>query len=348
MQGSQPPSLQRGWTNPCFAKRLSKSLQGICASGEPSAPARRLDVFGRGCSPGGQIFERRGAAVRDPGPGAQGFAADQPDLHTGTFHPGDWRRGAGRGQRTDRSRRPADQPQPEAAPVDPAAPCRWPRRHCPERAHRSRPRHLLRPRSWALPDLPDELAAQWFPRPYGGTIRPGAGRRQPRACNPMALPTAVMFDLLSGAGRRVILPLPLSTFKPHMWLDRKAWRSATSAPGDDLLPDRLCAAALITDRTRRSCRSRAQSPRGRGIPGRAFCAPFSTGADCDAASAWFLAEPTRVFSRRAAKARRMTSFTDSRLAQHPDPSYFSPGLQLTGHRVGAPDGVGSALRLAGV
>lgn len=177
-----------------------------------------------------------------------------------------------------------------------------------------------------LPELREELAAQWSAF-YGGTVRPGqvaitAGCNQ-AFCAAMAT--------LAAPGDAVILPLPYY-FNHKMWLDMSGIGTQVLPTGDDLLPDPVRAAALITECTRAIVLVTPNNPAGVEYP----------------------PETIRAFLELA-RARGISLIVDETYrdflgqdgAPHDlfaDPAWddtlihlysFSKAYRLTGHRVGA-------------
>jgi aspartate/methionine/tyrosine aminotransferase len=177
-----------------------------------------------------------------------------------------------------------------------------------------------------LPDLRDELAAQWSAA-YGGTIRP-AQVAVTAGCNQAF--TAVM-STLAGAGDEVILPLPFY-FNHKMWLDMEGVRSVHLPTGDDLLPDPAQAAALITDRTRAIVLISPNNPAGVEYPAALLRAFFELART--RGIALVLDETYRDF--HSGEGAPHDLFTDPDWHETLIHLYsFSKAYRLTGHRVGA-------------
>jgi len=177
-----------------------------------------------------------------------------------------------------------------------------------------------------LPDLRDELAAQWSAA-YGGTIRP-AQVAVTAGCNQAF--TAVM-STLAGAGDEVILPLPFY-FNHKMWLDMEGVRSVHLPTGDDLLPDPDRAAALITDRTRAIVLISPNNPAGVEYPAELLRAFFELART--RGIALVLDETYRDF--HSGEGAPHDLFTDPDWHDTLIHLYsFSKAYRLTGHRVGA-------------
>ncbi|SEP12845.1 Aspartate/methionine/tyrosine aminotransferase [Salinihabitans flavidus] len=221
---------------------------------------------------------------------------------------------------------PADRPLinvSQAAPVAP--PPEALRRHIAETALHVPEAHLYGP-VLGLPDLREELAAQWSAA-YGGAIAP-AHVAITSGCN-QAFCAAIA--ALTGQGDEVILPTPWY-FNHKMWLDM-AGVGAVPLPTDAaLLPDPDRAASLITDRTRAIVLVTPNNPGGVEYPADLVRAFF------DLARAHGLAlivdETYRDFDSRSGAPHDL--FADPGWADTLIHLYsFSKAYRLTGHRVGA-------------
>jgi aspartate/methionine/tyrosine aminotransferase len=211
----------------------------------------------------------------------------------------------------------------QAAPVDP--PPEPLARAMAEALLENPASHLYGP-VLGLPELREELAAQWSAA-YGGGIR-AAQVAVTAGCNQAF--TAAM-STLAGAGDEVILPLPFY-FNHKMWLDMEGVRSVHLPTGDDLLPDPAQAAALITDRTRAIVLISPNNPAGVEYP------PALLRAFLELARsrglALILDETYRDFHSREGAPHDL--FTDPDWHDTLIHLYsFSKAYRLTGHRVGA-------------
>ena len=140
----------------------------------------------------------------------------------------------------------------QAAPVDP--PPEALRAVIAEAAMSTPEAHLYGP-VLGLPDLRDEVAAQWSTA-YGTSID-GAQVGITSGCNQAF---CAMLATLCSEGDEVLLPTPWY-FNHKMWLDMQGVRTVPLSPGADLLPDPDEAAAKITDRTRAIILVSPQQPR---------------------------------------------------------------------------------------
>jgi len=211
----------------------------------------------------------------------------------------------------------------QAAPVDPPPPALA--RAMADALIHDPAAHLYGP-VLGLPELRAELAARWSDG-YGGTISP-AQVAVTAGCNQAF--TAAM-STLAGAGDEVILPLPFY-FNHKMWLDMEGVKTVCLPSGDDLLPDPVHAARLITDRTRAIVLISPNNPAGVEYP------PALLRAFLDLARAHGLAlildETYRDFHSGTGAPHDLFSdpdWDDTLIHLYS----FSKAYRLTGHRVGA-------------
>jgi len=221
---------------------------------------------------------------------------------------------------------PADRPLinvSQAAPVDP--PPEGLRRAIAEAALTDPAAHLYGP-VLGMPDLRDELAAQWSAA-YGGEIAaPDVAITQ--GCNQAFC--AVMATL-AGAGDEVILPTPWY-FNHKMWLDMTGVRTVALPTGRGLIPDPELAAALIGPATRAIVLVSPNNPGGVEYPQDVVRAFFDLARARGVAL--ILDETYRDFDARAGAPHDLFADPDWR-AGFIHLYSFSKAYRLTGHRVGA-------------
>ncbi|MCR9151079.1 MAG: aminotransferase [Rhodobacteraceae bacterium] len=221
---------------------------------------------------------------------------------------------------------PADRPLinvSQAAPVDP--PPEGLRRAIAEAALTDPAAHLYGP-VLGMPDLRDELAAQWSAA-YGGEIA-AADVAITQGCNQAFC--AVMATL-AGAGDEVILPTPWY-FNHKMWLDMTGVRTVALPTGRGLIPDPELAAALIGPATRAIVLVSPNNPGGVEYPQDVVRAFFDLARARGVAL--ILDETYRDFDARAGAPHDLFADPDWR-AGFIHLYSFSKAYRLTGHRVGA-------------
>ncbi len=222
----------------------------------------------------------------------------------------------------------------QAAPVDPPP---YALRQAMADALLNQPESHLYGPVLGMPELRDELAAQWSAG-YGGTVR--ADQVAVTAgCNQAF--TAVL-STLAGAGDQVIIPTPYY-FNHKMWLDMEGVEAAYLPTGDDLIPDPGQAARLVTDRTRAIILVSPNNPCGAEYPPQVLRAFYDLAKA--RGIALILDETYRDFHSRAGAPHDLFSDPDwDEVLIH---LYsFSKAYRLTGHRVGA--AMASPTRLAEV
>jgi aspartate/methionine/tyrosine aminotransferase len=221
---------------------------------------------------------------------------------------------------------PADKPLinlSQAAPVDPP----------PEALARAMAEALItRPSAHlygpvlGLPELREELAAQWSGF-YGGTVRPGQVAIT-AGCN-QAFCAAM--STLAAPGDAVILPLPYY-FNHKMWLDMSGIGTQLLSTGDDLLPDPGRAAGLITERTKAIVLVTPNNPAGVEYPPETIRAFLELARARDIAL--IVDETYRDFLGQEGAPHDL--FADPEWDDTLIHLYsFSKAYRLTGHRVGA-------------
>jgi aspartate/methionine/tyrosine aminotransferase len=221
---------------------------------------------------------------------------------------------------------PADKPLinlSQAAPVDPP----------PEALARAMAEALItRPSAHlygpvlGLPELREELAAQWSGF-YGGTVRPGQVAIT-AGCN-QAFCAAM--STLAAPGDAVILPLPYY-FNHKMWLDMSGIGTQLLPTGDDLLPDPGRAAGLITERTKAIVLVTPNNPAGVEYPPETIRAFLELARARDIAL--IVDETYRDFLGQEGAPHDL--FADPEWDDTLIHLYsFSKAYRLTGHRVGA-------------
>ncbi len=177
-----------------------------------------------------------------------------------------------------------------------------------------------------LPDLRDEVAAQWSPA-YGGTIRANQVAIT-SGCN-QAFAAAIA--TLAAPGDQIILPTPWY-FNHKMALDMAAIGCVPLETGRDLLPDPARAAALITDKTRAIVLVTPNNPGGVEYPAKLVRAFYELARENGLAL--ILDETYRDFHSH--KGAPHDLFTDPDWPDTLIQLYsFSKAFRLTGHRVGA-------------
>lgn len=208
---------------------------------------------------------------------------------------------------------------PVAAPPDPL-------RQAMAEAVLSRPEtHLYGP-VLGLPELRDEIAAQWSAR-YAGTIKP-AEVAVTQGCNQAF---CAVISAIAAPGDEIILPVPWY-FNHKMWLDISGIKSVPLATSELLLPDAERAESLITDRTRAIVLVTPNNPGGAEYPAEILDAFRDLARRRQIAL--IVDETYRDFDNRDGTPHRL--FSDPNWSDVLIHLYsFSKAYRLTGHRVGA-------------
>lgn len=177
-----------------------------------------------------------------------------------------------------------------------------------------------------LPELRQEIAAQWSAA-YDGTIHPNQTAIT-SGCN-QAFTAAI--DALCTDGDEVILPLPYY-FNHRMWLDMSGVKTVGLLTDDGLIPDASEAQALITSRTRAIVLVTPNNPGGVEYPASTVRAFYEL---CKARGITLIIDETyRDFDARSGAPHDL--FSDADWDQTLIHLYsFSKAYRLTGHRVGA-------------
>ncbi len=221
---------------------------------------------------------------------------------------------------------PPDRPLLNVSQAAPVAPPPEPLRAEMARLAMEEPRaHLYGP-VLGLPELREEVAAQWTAA-YGGSVAP-AQVAITAGCN-QAFAAAIA--TLCTAGDEVIVPVPYY-FNHVMWLDMAGVRAVPLPTGAGLLPDPEAAAALIGPRTRAVVLVTPNNPGGAEYPADLVDAFFRL---CRARGiALILDETYRDFHSRTGAPHGLFANPDwdDTLVQLYS---FSKAYRLTGHRVGA-------------
>ncbi|MFY0679884.1 MAG: aminotransferase [Thalassovita sp.] len=222
----------------------------------------------------------------------------------------------------------------QAAPVDP--PPEALRQAIADAALSQPQAHLYGP-VLGLPDLRDEVAAQ-FSAAYGGAIS-GQNVCITSGCNQAFC--AAMTTLASD-GDEIILPTPWY-FNHKMWLDMAGIAAVPLPTGHGLLPDPDLAKALISERTKAIVLVTPNNPGGVEYPA-ALIAEFRDIARA-AGIALIVDETYRDFHSQSGAPHDL--FVDPDWHDTVIQLYsFSKAYRLTGHRVGAM--IASPARLAEV
>ena len=230
---------------------------------------------------------------------------------------------------------PADRPLLNLSQAAPVAAPPEPLREAMADAVRTEPQvHLYGP-VLGLPDLREEIAAQWEDA-YDGDVSPSQVAVT-AGCN-QAFVAAMA--TLAGPGDQVILPTPWY-FNHKMWLDMAGIETIPLPAGPDLLPRAERAAALITDRTRAIALVSPNNPAGIEYPPSLIMDFYRLARN--KGITLILDETYRDFL--SSDARPHDIFIDPEWDDHFVQLYsFSKAYRLTGHRVGAV--LTSAARLA--
>lgn len=211
----------------------------------------------------------------------------------------------------------------QAAPVEP--PPEALRRAIAEAALDDPLAHLYGP-VLGMPELREEIAAQWSAA-YGGDIRPSQVAIT-QGCNQAF--TAIL-STLAGEGDEVILPVPWY-FNHKMWLDMQGIRTVPLATGAGLIPEAEAAARLITPATRAIVLVTPNNPGGAEYPAETVRAFYELAKS--RGIALIVDETYRDFDSRQGAPHDL--FADPDWAGTLIHLYsFSKAYRLTGHRVGA-------------
>ncbi|KAA9009131.1 aminotransferase [Histidinibacterium aquaticum] len=177
-----------------------------------------------------------------------------------------------------------------------------------------------------LPDLREEVAAQWS-RDYAGEIAP-AQVAITAGCNEAF---AAAMSALADQGDEILLPVPYY-FNHAMWLRMEGVPLVPLPAREGLLPDPEEAARLITDRTRAIVLVTPNNPGGVEYPAELVRAFYDLARE--RGIALVLDETYRDFDSRSSAAHQLFAEPDwDRTLVH---LYsFSKTYRLTGHRVGA-------------
>ncbi|TCP42265.1 aminotransferase [Rhodovulum marinum] len=211
----------------------------------------------------------------------------------------------------------------QAAPMEP--PPEALRQAIADAALRETAAHLYGP-VLGLPDLREELAAQWSVA-YGGQI---AARNVAitQGCNQAFC--AVMATI-AGDGDEVILPTPWY-FNHKMWLDMQGIRTVPLATGDSLVPEVQRTSLLITERTRAIVLVTPNNPAGVEYPPETISGFMAL---CrERGIALILDETYRDFHSGTGAPHDLFAdpdWDDTLIHLYS----FSKAYRLTGHRVGA-------------